>query len=97
MTKQEIVGYYDKLDRGKYSALDHGVTFQFVLRDRQSGNFLHTGIGTGEDMSALLIFELLNLYRTAAQKNVTIVEYAESIKETIIKASEDKTFEMRDY
>lgn len=97
MTKQEIVGIYDKLDRGKFSALDHGVTFQFILRDRQTGSFLHTGIGTGEDMSMLLIFEALNLYRSAAQKNVSIEEFAESVKQSMIRAYDDKAFEVRDY
>lgn len=89
MTKQEIVTMYYKLDRGKFDLLAKGVAFDFVIRE--NGAFLHTGIGTGGDMSIMALYSILDLYTHGAQ-GVTIEDFAESVKRGIIDAYKSGAF-----
>lgn len=94
MTKQELVGIYAKLDKGKFKLLEKGVSFQLIIHDK--GDFLNTGIGTGESMSIMNLYNLVSLYAFGAKEDATIEEYAESIKQSIIKAYTEDAFHMKE-
>lgn len=89
MTKQEIVSMYYKLDRGKFDLLAKGVSFDFIMHE--NGAFLHTGVGTGADMSIMLLYSILDLYKHGAQ-GVTIEQFADSVRDNIVKAYHDGAF-----
>ena len=92
MTKQELVNMYYKLDRDKFKLMEKGVAFNLVITE--NGGFLHTGIGTGEDMSMINLYSLLSLYVSACKEGATIEGYAESVKQGIIKAYYDNMFDI---
>lgn len=91
MSKQEIVGIYDKLDRNKYKLLEKGIAFELIITETgQNKGYLHTGIGTGSDMSMMALYSLLSIYKSACKSD--IYSYAESVKDLLIKAYEDDIF-----
>lgn len=82
MTKNELVKMYYKLDQDKGKLFEKGVSFQLVIEE--DGNFLQTGIGSGVTMSMINLYGIISLYKIA--KDVSIEEFAESVKEGIIQA-----------
>lgn len=83
MTKSELTKIYNRLDKAKFELLDKGYAFDFMLVEKATNDFMHTGIGTGVDMTKLSLINLLNLYQ-ARQENVDIEQFAESVKQGII-------------
>ena len=94
MSKQELVKIYHKLDQEKFKLLEKGVAFNFIIRDKDG--YLNTGIGTGADMSMMNIYNLITLYMAGAQEGTTIDQFAESVKETLIKAYNDNIFDIKE-
>lgn len=83
MTKSELTKIYNRLNKAKFELLDKGYAFDFMLVEKATNDFMHTGIGTGVDMTKLSLINLLNLYQ-ARQENVDIEQFAESVKQGII-------------
>lgn len=83
MTKSELTKIYNRLDKAKFELLDKGYAFDFMLVEKATNDFMHTGIGTGVDMTKLSLINLLNLYQ-ARNENVDIEQFAESVKQGII-------------
>ena len=83
MTKSELTKIYNRLDKEKFELLDKGYAFDFMLVEKATNDFMHTGIGTGVDMTKLSLINLLNLYQ-ARRENVDIEQFAESVKQGII-------------
>lgn len=81
--KGTVVDVLNKLDKEKFELLDKGYAFDFMLVEKATNDFMHTGIGTGVDMTKLSLINLLNLYQ-ARQENVDIEQFAESVKQGII-------------
>ena len=101
MTKSKIVEIFKRLDDEKFSLLPRGVAFELVIRDKAAGQYMHTGIGDGLDMSLMSLYSLVSLY-TALEKtgqlkdNISIEQFAESIKDQVIKAYHDNLFSMEE-
>lgn len=97
MTKSKIVEIFKRLDDEKFTLLPRGVAFELIIRDKDNGQYLHTGIGTGEDMSLLLFYSANSLYKTLKEgggftRPITIEEFAEDIKEKIIRSYNEDLF-----
>jgi hypothetical protein len=92
MTKQELVGIYVKLDKAKFKLLEKGVAFDFVIQE--NGGFLHTGIGTGADMSMMALYSLVDLFKHSNSKSIE--KFADSVKEGLIKAYKDGVFDIQE-
>ena len=92
MSKQELVGIYYKLDKEKFKLMEKGIAFQFIIHD--NGGYLNTGIGTGEEMSVLNLYNLLTMYYAAA--TCDIETFAESVKDGLIKAHNEGWFTIRE-
>ena len=95
MTKNEIVNYFDKMDRGKFKTFQNGVAFDLVIRDLKTGDFLHTGIGSGLDMTLLSLYSLADLYKNC-EPGTTVEAFAESIKNGIIESVKNNLFKSND-
>lgn len=74
---------FDNLDKNKYDTLQHGYAFDYVLIDRD-GTPYHTGIGTSEQMSLMSLISICDLYKYGASGQVSIEDFAESVKQGII-------------
>ena len=92
MSRQELVEIYYKLDKAKFKLQDKGIAFQFIIHD--NGGYLNTGIGTGGEMSILNIYNLLTMYYAGC--SCSIEEYAESVKDGLIKAHKNGWFHIQD-
>ena len=101
MTKSKIVEIFKRLNDEKFTLLPRGVAFELVIRDKAAGQYMHTGIGDGLDMSLMSLYSLVSLY-TALEKtgqlkdNISIEQFAESIKDQVIKAYHDNLFSMEE-
>ena len=87
MTKSELTKIFTRLDKAKFDLLDKGYTFDFMLIDRNN-DYMHTGIGTGENMSRIALINLYDLFNVRTDKSVNIEQYAESVKRNLIKFAE---------
>lgn len=92
MTKKEAAEYFERFDRNKYKILDNHMAFEFIVKDKDSGNYAHTGIGFGSDMTEMCLFSLLSLYKSTC--DVSIEQYAESVKRLLIQAYQDNLLRM---
>lgn len=102
MTKSKFVEFFKRFDEEKFSLMQHGVAFDLIVRDRDHGTYMHTGIGDNADMSQMILFSILSLYTTLDQnkaftKEVTIEAFADNIKELAIKAYKDDIFHLRGF
>lgn len=101
MTKSKIVEIFKRLDDEKFSLLKHGVAFEFVLKDKNSGQYMHTGIGDGQDMSQLILYSIVSLY-TILEKNdgfsheVIIEAFCDSVRELAVKAYKEDMFHLQE-
>lgn len=101
MTKSKIVEIFKRLDDEKFTLLPRGIAFELVIRDKAADQYMHTGIGDGLDMSLMSIYSLVSLYTTVKDAeqlkgDVSIEAFAESVKNQVIKAYNDKIFNMED-
>lgn len=101
MTKSKIVEIFKRLDDEKFTLLPRGVAFELVIRDKAAGQYMHTGIGDGLDMSLMSIYSIVSLYTTVKNSgqlkgDVSIEAFAESVKQQVIKAYNDNLFSMED-
>ena len=99
MTKSKIAELFKKFDDEKLSTFEQGTDFKLILHDQAHDSYIHTGIGTAESMSKMTLYSLLSLYKAAGKQNpaaklVPIEEYAESIKELVIKAWKENIFDI---
>lgn len=87
MTKSKITEIFKRFDDEKYNTFTHGVDFELIVHDREHGSYLHTGIGSGEDMSKMALYSLTSLYiSSGAKEKVSIEQFAESVKSLLINA-----------
>lgn len=91
MTKQELVNTFYKLDKGKFKLFEKGVAFELVIRE--NGGFLHTGIGTGNDMTMMVIYSLLGLYSNRTE-DISIEQFADSVRDTLVRVFQDNVFDI---
>ena len=101
MTKSKIVEIFKRLDDEKFTLLPRGVAFELVIRDKAAGQYMHTGIGDGLDMSLMSLYSLVSLYTTLERTgqlkdNISIEQFAESVKDQVIKAYHDNFFSMEE-
>lgn len=100
MTKSKIVEIFKRLDDEKFSLLKHGVAFEFVLKDKNSGQYMHTGIGDGQDMSQLILYSIVSLYTVLEKNNaftqeVSIESFCDNVKELAIEAYKEDIFHLQ--
>lgn len=87
MTKSKMTEFFKRFDDEKYNTFSHGVDFELIVHDREHGSYLHTGIGSGEDMSLMALYSLTSLYISSGAKDkVSIEQFAESVKSLLINA-----------
>lgn len=100
MTKSKMVEFFKRFDDEKFHTYEHGTDFVFVIHDQEHNQFIHTGIGTGDSTSMMLLYSAISLYRAGQQdpkaKRVSIEDYAESVKQGIIKAWTENVFDLED-
>ncbi len=100
MTKSKIAEIFKRFDDEKFSTYEHGTDFELILHDQQHDSFIHTGIGTGDSMSKMVLYSILSLYKAGQQdpnsKKVSVEDYAESVKEAIIRGWNENIFNMED-
>ena len=75
---------YENLDKNKYDILNHGYAFDLVIIDRD-GTPYHSCVGTAEQVTLMDLISITDLYKYAAKGEVNIEDYAESVKESIIR------------
>lgn len=100
MTKSKLVEIFKRLDDEKFSLLKHGVAFEFAIKDKNSGQYMHTGIGVGQDMSQLILYSIVSLYTTLKQidgfsEEVSIEAFCDSVRELAIKAYKEDIFHLQ--
>lgn len=101
MTKSKIVEIFKRLDDEKFSLLKHGVAFEFILKDKNSDQYMHTGIGNGQDMSQLILYSIVSLY-TILEKNdgfsqeVSIESFCDNVRELAVKAYKEDIFHLQE-
>lgn len=87
MTKSKMTELFKRFDDEKYNTYSHGVDFELIVHDREHGSYLHTGIGSGEDISMMTLYSLTSLYiSSGAKEKVGIEQFAESVKNLLINA-----------
>ena len=101
MTKSKIVEIFKRLDDEKMSLLSRGIAFELVIRDKAAGQYMHTGIGDGLDMSLMCTYSLVSLYKSLEntgqlKAGATIEAFAESVKEQVINAYKKDLFNMEE-
>ena len=104
MTKSKIVEIFKRLDDEKFSLIEHGVAFEFVLKDKansQYNQYMHTGIGDSQDMSQLILYSIVSLYtvlerNSAFKKDVSIEDFCEDIKRLAVKAYNEDLFNLQE-
>lgn len=93
MTKTELVNTFYRLDKEKFKLLQKGVSFELIIHE--NGGYLHTGIGTGEDMSMMVLYSLLSLFQTG--KSDSIEAFADSVRDGIIEAYTKDVFKIQEF
>ena len=101
MTKSKIVEIFKRLDDEKFSLIEHGVAFEFVLKDKANSQYMHTGIGDSQDMSQLILYSIVSLYTVlerngAFKKDVSIEDFCEDIKRLAVKAYNEDLFNLQE-
>ena len=99
MTKSKLVEIFKRLDDEKFTLLPRGISFEMIVKDREHGQFMHTGIGDGGDMSQMVLYAIVSLYTTvdrakAFTKPTTIESFCEDIKDKAIKAYKEDAFNL---
>lgn len=101
MTKSKIVEIFKRLDDEKFSLLKHGVAFEFVLKDKDHNQYMHSGIGNGQDMTQLILYSIISLYTILEKNNaftqeVSIESFCDSVRESVIKAYKEDIFHLQE-
>lgn len=99
MTKSKIVEIFKRLDDEKFSLLKHGVAFEFVLKDKDHNQYMHSGIGNGQDMTQLILYSIISLYTILEMNNaftqeVSIESFCDNVKELAINAYKENLFHL---
>lgn len=95
MTKSKMAEFFKRFDDEKLNTYKHGVAFELVIHDLEHNSYMHTGIGTGENMSMMNLYGLCALYKYGAHKDVSIELFAESVKQSLIKVYNEDFFGIR--
>lgn len=90
MSKEQLVRMFYELDRDNEQIHRFGCAFQFIIKEKDS--FLCTGIGSGQDMSEMCLYQLLGLFKSSGAPSIE--KYAESVKNLLIKAYNEKIYDM---
>ena len=96
MTKSKITEIFKRLDDEKFTLLQHGVGFDFILKDLKSTQFLHTGIGQAQDMVDMQIFSLVSMYMSFCRSGAeaSIDDFMDEIKKAAVKAYNSDAFNL---
>ena len=76
--------YARELDQVKYRIMEEGCAFHLTVLE-SDGTHNNIGIGTGADMSLMVLIQIRDLYDLAAKSGITPEDFAESVKTSIIK------------
>lgn len=93
--------YADKLDRIKWNINKEGCSFHLTVLEKD-GTHRNVAIGSGEDMSVMILIQLRDLFDLAAKQGVTAEDFADSVKESFLRyikkyphAEEGQAFSIR--
>lgn len=81
--KSDLVSIYNELDENKFDIQKKGQAFELVIID-EKGLVQHTCIGHPLQMSGMLLAALTDLYKASAYPDVSVEDYAESVKKKLI-------------
>ena len=87
MTKNQLSRIYNQLDDAKFELQKKGYAFDFKLVDN-FGDYMHCGIGTGEEMAKLALIELCDLFKARTDKSVGIEAFVDSVRDRLLMFAE---------
>lgn len=76
--------YADKLDQVKWNIFNEDECAFCLAILNKDGTNRHIGIGNGEEMSELILLQIRNMYRGAADRT-TPERFAESVKQSFLR------------